>query len=390
METVRQLMSPRVVLGGPEQRLSQLAEQIHASAAQYCAVLDENNWVVGLIRFGDVAARGETSTRILSDLMKRPRLETVSESDRPEMVQRLFERGGPQEIVVTAVDSLAFVGLITPESFSVWLLRNEQKRKAELERLVEEQKRLADFLERKVASQLSGVRETLNEFGSLCVSLSHDIRQPLRTIQAFADLLASGEGGELNPGGREAVARIAAVAGKAETLAETVLDKARLSFGDTSRTLAVIDLNVVVADALEFLEAEIRHSQAQVRVEGRLSTITGYYVPVLQVFINLLVNALHHVSPGLKPAVAVWTEERDREVFLYVRDNGLGMSEEQRAVLSAPSGDHYDSAPSGGGHGLKITRNAVSVLGGRINVSSAELGGTLFVITLPRAKALSK
>jgi signal transduction histidine kinase len=386
MEAAGQLISPRVVLGRAEQRLSQLSGEIQEAGAQYCVILDDQGvHVAGLIRFSDVVAKTETSTRILSDLMKRPCLESVRETDPPERVQLIFERGGPQEVVVTAADFPAFVGLITPESFSVWLLRNEQLRKAELERLLQEQKRLADFLEKKVAAQLGEVRETLNEFGALCVSLAHDIRQPLRTIQAFSDLLAGGEGGDLNAQGRNAVERIAKVAGRAETLAEDILDKARASFGDRSRTLATIDLNAVFADALEFLDAEIRGRQAQVRTEGALGAITGYYVPVLQVFINLLVNALKYVSPEKSPVVVVWTEETEREVTLYVRDNGVGMSQEHRAVVSAPALDHYGAGPAGGGHGLKITRNAVGILGGRVTAAPETGGGTLFIVTLPRA-----
>ena len=387
METAGQLISPRVVLGRTEQRLSQLAEAIQEVGAQYCVILDDQGvHVAGLVRFCDVVAKAETSTRILSDLMKRPHLESVRETDPPEVVQRIFERHGPQEVIVTAAGCPVFLGLITPESFSVWLLRNERMRKAELERLLQEQKRLADFLERKVARQLVEVRATLNEFGALCVSLSHDIRQPLRTIQGFADLLAHGEGGELTPGGQEAVQRIARVAAKAETLAENVLDQARISFGDKFRTLAAIDLNTVFADALEFLDAEIRRTQAQVAATGTLGTIDGYYVPVLQIFINLLVNALKYVPPERKPVVAVWTEETDGEVLLHVSDNGVGMSEAQRASLSMPVSVPQDVAPGGRGHGLKIARNALGVLGGRVAVAPGTSGGTLFIITLPRAK----
>ena len=387
METARQLISAKVVQGRSEQRLSQLADAIRETGAQYCVVLAEaDSSVAGLIRFGDVAANAETSTRILSDLMRRPLLEVVQDTDPPETVAQIFERDGPQEVVVVSVDSSAFVGLITPESFSIWLLRNERLRKAELEHVLQEQKRLADFLEKKVEARLTGVRATLNEFGALCVSLSHDIRQPLRTIQAYAGLLASGEGGTLNTDGQGAAERIATVAVKAETLAEHILDKARDSFGDTSRTLAAIDLNTVFADALEFLDAEIRSSGGEIRKAGPLATITGYYVPALQVLINLLVNALKHASPHRKPVVVVWTETTDLEVTLHVRDNGRGMSETHRAALSAPVEARQAVAPHGGGHGLKITRNAIDILGGRVRAYPEDGYGTLFVITLPKIK----
>ena len=389
MESARQLVSTQVVVGFPEQRLSYLAEGILRACAHYCAVVEAAHFrLVGLVRFSDVVAKSEISNRILSDLMAPPPLAEVAATESVHVVQQLFERNGGQEIAVVTGPERAFVGLITPASFSAWLRENERVRQAQVERLLDEQKRLGDFLERKVSTQLAEVRGALDEFGRMCVSLSHDIRQPLRSIRGFAEQLANGDGGQLNPEGRDAAERIIRVVLKTESLAESLLGQARISFGDKSAKLATIDLNVVLADALEFIDAEIRRTGAQVRARCTLGKVTGYYVPVLQVFVNLILNALKHVAAGRYPQVEVWTEEKAQsgEVILYMRDNGRGMSEEHFTALSAPLHAQYGAAPQGAGFGLTITRNALEALGGRMQIASSGTDGTLFVLNLPKAE----
>ena len=197
MTTVKQLLSERVVTGFPEQRLSDLANEIEAISAQYCAVVAGDNLeIIGLVRFSEIAARASTSNRILSDLMKSPPAQSVTEAEPTDVVEGLVHTFGVQEITVVA-SSGRFVGLITPESFVAWLLESERKHKQLLEHQFSEQARLMDFVEKKVSSRLSEVRETLNEFQKLCLSLSHDIRSPLRSIRGFAEILDADFGAPL-------------------------------------------------------------------------------------------------------------------------------------------------------------------------------------------------
>ena len=317
-------MSSRVVDGFAEQRLSSFSTEIERLGAQYCVVLEPStSTILGLIRFSDVAARPETANRILGDLMRKPPPYVVKEDESGEAVEEILAAHGLQEVTVISEDG-QYVGLITLETFSAWLLEKEKLRKAELEEMVADQRRFVDFLERKVRARMSEIRGALDKFSQICLVLSHDIRGPLRSIHGFAEIFTSGEGGELSDDGKEAALRIQRCSTNADTLAETLLGHARDTFGENLRPFAAIDLNEVLVDALEFLDASIRERGAKVTARSRLHTVEGYYVAALQVFINLIGNSIKYVPNGKAPAVEVWTEENLEGVSLLIKDNGPG------------------------------------------------------------------
>lgn len=385
MHTAKQLLSAQVVTGFPEQRLSYLATHIEQLGAQCCAVIDPGTLtIVGLIRFSDVAAHPGLSSRILADLMRAPPVHQLRETDPADAAAGIFETFGAQEIAV--VSPLGeYVGLITPASFSSWLLENERTRKIELERLLADQKRLVDFLERKVDSRRVEMRAAMDEFNRVSLSLSHDIRGPLGSIRGFAEILVRGEGGELNDDGREAAQRIQRAATKLELMANTLLEDASRLFGERARPFATIDLNEVFADALDCLDAQIRERGARVIARGRLHQIDGLYVPILQVFVNVIGNAMKFVPEGQNPSIEIWTEDTSDGVLLSIKDNGFGVSHETRKKLFEPFASRPHPQIAGTGLGLAITRNAVDELQGRVDLTSEDGQGTVFSLTLRRS-----
>lgn len=385
MQTAQQLLSPRVVTGFPEQRLSDLTADIDRVGAQSCVILDPASLgVIGLVRFGDVAAHPALASRILADLMRPSPVHQLRQSDPAEAAAGVFETFGPQEIAVLSPSS-EYVGLITPESFSSWLLENERLRKAELERLISEQKRLVDFLEQKVRTRVTEMGDALNRFSQVSLALSHDIRGPLVSIRGFADLLVRGEGGELSVEGQHAAQRIQSSATKLELMANTLLDDARRLFGDGGRSLSAIDLNEVFGDALEFLDAQIRERQAQIALRGPLHRINGFYVPVLQIFVNVIGNAMKFVPTGRPPIIEIWTEETDQGIVLSFKDNGSGLEKSDQEKIFQRFGARSHPDIPGTGLGLAITRNAVTELGGKLNLQSEAGKGTVFALTLQRS-----
>lgn len=126
MTTVTQLISSRVVLGYPEQRLSYLTEKIEQVRAQYCVVLEPSSGsVVGLVNFADLASRPSAALRIFADLMQPPPPLRVNEGQSSREVETLFAKHGLQEIMVLSSAS-EFVGLITPDSYCQWLMKLRQ------------------------------------------------------------------------------------------------------------------------------------------------------------------------------------------------------------------------------------------------------------------------
>lgn len=383
MDSALQLISSRVVVGYPEQRLSDLERNISSCAAQYCAVLDgRDGELMGLIRFSAVAAHPSLSQRILSDLMAEPPRQVLPESAPVESVDRIMAEQGLQEITVTSASG-AYRGLITPERFTAWHLAQERRMKNQLSELLAEQSRLADFLEKRVNARMDEIRSTLSAFETMCLTLSHDIHAPLRSVRGHAQLLLEDHGKFLWPEARALVARIAEIAAKGTMLADDVLGTARKSFGERAQSIAAVDLNIVFSDALEFLAALIRERHAQIATSGTLHSVAGYYVPLLQIFINLIGNAIKHVPPGRRPLVTVWTDRTETAVIINIKDNGDGIGDRELNRLLQPFSEVGKRPGVGHGMGLSIVQNAANEMKGSVTAVRHPEGGTLFTVTLP-------
>lgn len=124
--TAKDLISRRVAVGFPEQRLAYLSEQIDRDDAQCCVVLEPGTMrLVGFLDFSDLAAHTGIATRILADLMQSPPALSVDSHTPVAKIETLFLTHGPREIAVLT-DQGDYVGLITPESYCRWVI--EQKR----------------------------------------------------------------------------------------------------------------------------------------------------------------------------------------------------------------------------------------------------------------------
>jgi Mg/Co/Ni transporter MgtE len=117
MKTAGELVSERVVVGFPEQRLAYLSDAIQRTRAQYCAILDPGSArLVGVVDFSALAGTPTMTQRIFADLMKPPPEHVVRTTAPASEVDAIFARHGLGEI--TVVDQrYEFVGLITPDSY---------------------------------------------------------------------------------------------------------------------------------------------------------------------------------------------------------------------------------------------------------------------------------
>lgn len=385
MITAKQLISSHVIHCFPEQRLSSVAGEMARHCAEYCVVLEPaDHTVVGMVHLCEIAGRVNVASRIFADLMKEPPEQRVSAEQSATVIAELFANTNAREILVVGTHD-EFVGLITARSFSVWLLASERKRRAELQEILEERKQLADFLEKKVNRRMDEIRRTLDEFDRLAMTMSHDIRGPLTSICSFADILLNGEGGVLTDDGRESALRIQRCATKLTEMADELLVRARKLASDNPAPFSTVDLNEVLNDTLEFLDTQIKRQRARVVCGGKLHPIRGYYVSALQVFINLLSNALKFSPSGVDPLIEIWTEEENEVVMLSIKDNGIGVAAEDQDKIFEPFTSRRSEAYPGTGLGLMITKQAVADLNGHVTVSSTQGAGTLFRLQLWRA-----
>jgi light-regulated signal transduction histidine kinase (bacteriophytochrome) len=225
-------------------------------------------------------------------------------------------------------------------------------------------------------TRLERSNEELQRFATVA---SHDLREPLRVVSGFADLLSRRYGERLGADGNRFVDAITGGVARMDEMISDLLAYARA--GRIDQPFEAVDINDVVATASASLQRAIDDSGAELEVE-RMPTVNGNAAALRQLFQNLIANALKFVDQG-PPRVRIWAEEVPEGWRFAVRDNGIGIDPEQARTIFRMFA-RVDGEREGSGIGLAVCRRVVEAHGGRIWVERAESGGSEFSFTLPR------
>jgi signal transduction histidine kinase len=107
------------------------------------------------------------------------------------------------------------------------------------------------------------------------------------------------------------------------------------------------------------------------------------------VLCTLLDNAIKFVNPGTRPFIQIWTEQRDGNVRLCVRDNGIGIEPQYHERIFRPFERlHSPQAYEGTGIGLAIVKEGMKRMNGQAGVQSAPGQGSLFWLEFSRAEEI--
>ncbi|HSN27559.1 MAG TPA: ATP-binding protein [Kofleriaceae bacterium] len=209
---------------------------------------------------------------------------------------------------------------------------------------------------------------------------SHDLKAPLRGIANLTRWIEEDLTAGPTPRSRELLALIGNRVQRLEAMIEGVLDYSRA--GRVADEPANLDLAALVHDVVELLAP----APGAVRI-GKLPAVRALRIPLEQVFLNLIGNALKHggkhVDVGAEPACDAWE--------FFVRDDGPGIAPRFHAQIwglfqTLRSRDTTDST----GIGLAVVRRIVEAHGGRAWVESEEGRGATFRFTWPRTPVRSR
>jgi PAS domain S-box-containing protein len=239
-------------------------------------------------------------------------------------------------------------------------------------------------LEDKVRDRTLELEDKISELEAFSYSLSHDLRAPLRSIESFTEIVLADYGAQLDPVAVSHLNRVVNAARRMDRLIQDVL-----AFSRVSRRVVVaesVDVGALI-DEIIHERPELQPPHVEIELERPLLSVLGHPASLTQCLSNLLDNAAKFMAHGVKPHIRVRTEAMsEKEVRLWVEDNGIGITPEARHRLfglfqRVHSGADY----RGMGVGLAIVRKAAERMNGRVGVES-ELGkGSRFWIQLPRA-----
>jgi PAS domain S-box-containing protein len=258
----------------------------------------------------------------------------------------------------------------------------------ERNRLAKELRAKADEVE-AANVQLRRVNQELEEFTYV---VSHDLKEPLRTIEAFSKFLEQDYGKVLGAEGHGYIDHLIQGSRRLGRLIDDLLMLGRA--GRVINTPHAFNWDTTIRPVLDGLHDLIQRKQAVVHVEGPLPPVVGDPERVMQVLANLVTNALRY-NKSSQPEVVIGaladangSDNGQAFATLFVRDNGIGIEPQyHQQIFRMFRRLHRREEVEGTGAGLAICQRIVEAHGGRIWVES-ELGkGATFFFTLLRMLA---
>jgi signal transduction histidine kinase len=271
---------------------------------------------------------------------------------------------------------------------SYWLLMQELDRR----QYNEDQLRAYEAELQANIQQLKDSNEELERFAFVA---SHDLQEPLRKIQTYADLLGQRYQTTLGDEARSFLSKINTSAGRMSHMVKDLLGFSRLSSQliDFQPVLLVDVVTRIMAD----LELQIDQTGATVTV-GTLPTVEAVPGHIDHLFGNLLDNALKFSRPGVPPVVEIKARPvTDQDypglpperayVEITVADNGIGFDEKYLThIFDVFQRLHAKADYDGTGIGLAVCRKVVQQHRGLITARSQPGNGATFVVVLPKSQ----
>ncbi|MDD1717806.1 MAG: ATP-binding protein [Methanoregulaceae archaeon] len=242
-----------------------------------------------------------------------------------------------------------------------------------------------DITERKLAEEeltrlnaaLARSNQELEQFAYVA---SHDLREPLRMVASFSQLLSQRYSGKMDADADEFINYIIDGATRMDLLVNDLLEYSRVT--SQGKPFAPINLNLVVSDVSRNLAVAIEESGADVRW-GVLPEVVADRSQMFQLFQNLISNAIKFRGPET-PSIRIKTQNLGNEWLICVSDNGIGIDPGYHAkIFEIFQRLHSREKYPGTGIGLAICRKIIEHHGGRIWVESGEGKGSTFSFTIP-------
>ncbi len=243
----------------------------------------------------------------------------------------------------------------------------------------------ASDLELRLDQRTAELEHRTEDLEAFSISVSHDLRAPIRVMRAYAQALLKLHGEDMDESSREFTTRIVDCTVGMELMIERLLDYGRALAGSAFE-LSPVNLLHVFHETLRYLDAFILESGAIVTISGGDHTVSGHETTLVQVVANLVTNAIKFTGAGEAPLVTLGAEREGDLVRMWVQDSGIGVRpEDQERIFGIFERSRNAKDYSGSGVGLAIVKKAAERMHGQVGVESTAGEGSLFWVTLPAA-----
>jgi signal transduction histidine kinase len=225
--------------------------------------------------------------------------------------------------------------------------------------------------------------EKNTELERFTYTVSHDLKSPLVTIKTFLGYLKQDitdtDAGRIE----KDMSFMNGAADKMEKLLGELLEMSRV--GRIINPPEKVTFGELVKEAMGIVAGSIADGGVKVQVSDELVTLYGDRSRLVEIWQNLVENAVKFIGDQASPSIDIGIERHDRETVFFVRDNGIGINPKYQSKLFNLF-EKINPRTEGTGMGLAITKRIVELYRGRIWVESKGEGqGSCFFFTLPGA-----
>ncbi len=229
------------------------------------------------------------------------------------------------------------------------------------------------------AKELTKSNEELEQFAYVA---SHDLQEPLRMVTSFMNLLNAKYGNHLDEKAHQYIHY--AVDG-AERMRQIILDLLEFSrAGKTEDDHKKEKISNIVSEACALQRKAIQDKKGKILI-NEMPDIEVHKMPFLQVFQNLIGNAIKYTRKGVIPEISISCSSSKSSHTIIIKDNGIGIDKTQfDKIFIIFKRLHTKDEFKGTGMGLAIVKKIIENYGGKIWLESEPNKGSTFYFTIPR------
>ncbi len=231
-----------------------------------------------------------------------------------------------------------------------------------------------------LSTQYENLKNKSKEIEQFTYIASHDLQEPLRTVQSMIDLLEIQNEGKLDEESQQCLSYMGDAAERMSSLIKGLLDYSRIG---TNRTFELVDCNELLKAITDDLASGIKESKAEIIIDP-LPQIKAYKMELRLLFQNIISNAIKFRKKGVAPKVRISCENDEEYYKFSVSDNGIGISDQDnRTIFAIFQRLNIRSNFEGTGIGLAHCEKIAQLHGGDIWLKSKIGEGSTFYFTIP-------
>ncbi|MFT7451291.1 MAG: signal transduction histidine kinase, partial [Patescibacteria group bacterium] len=254
-------------------------------------------------------------------------------------------------------------------------------------KLLEQQEKIIQQAEdaKENEQKVKKLNQKLEQFA---YTISHDLKEPLRSIKMYTSLLEKNLDHCLSETDREYMGCVQNGTDRMHNLLVDLLEYSKIDDEESVRRKVILDDVILIVK--NQLNATIIESNAQLEVTNNLQGIMANHSLISMLFQNLINNAIKFRKPGQNPHIKISSEiDSNENLIIHIQDNGIGIPEEfQHKIFDIFTKFHTTSKFEGSGIGLSTCKKVIEGMNGKIWLNSKKGVGTTFHLLFPKESVL--